>query len=179
MPKHCEECRFYSVDNTPTTCPNCQTSLRFTFQPPAGQNAAPMENVNTAPSESRPRQKEGFLDSLGIPPRVLAGAFAVLLAIGGYAVRHSFSSDQSADVKPGMHISTAARLLDTGKGMHHPNSVRFRDRFAPDDDSDGEYTLEANGAKVVVRWEDGIVTSVDREGGSSGGMRRSRTTVSD
>ena len=78
-----------------------------------------------------------------------------------------------------MHISAAARLLDTRKGMHHPNTVRFRDRFAPNDDSDGEYTLETNGVKTIVRREDGIVTSVEREGDSGGGMRRSRTTVSE
>ena len=179
MPKHCEACRFYSAENEPTTCPNCQTSLRFTLLPPAGQSAAPLADVQSSSRESRPQQKEGFWDSMGVSPKVLMGALAVVLTIGGFAVRHMNAREQIDQVRPGMHISTAARLLDTGQGMHHPNSVRFRDRFAPDDDSDGEYTLEANGAKVVVRWEDGIVTSVDREGGSSGGMRRSRTTVSE
>ena len=48
-----------------------------------------MEHVNTAPTESRPHQKERFWDSLEVPPRVLAAAAAVLLAVGGYAVRHS------------------------------------------------------------------------------------------
>jgi hypothetical protein len=147
--------------------------------PPRGQATEPLAGADPAPVGRRNRHpKEGFLDSLGIDPRVVGVVFSVLIGLGLFAYRQYEKRQRYDRVEPGMHISEAAKLLDTGRGTHHPKMVRFRDRFAPDDASTGSYTMSENGTELVLHWENGFVTAVDRGGdGSGGGMRRRATVV--
>ena len=183
MPKVCEPCGFYSAENTPTACPTCSGGLRFTLLPPQGQAAAPLANVGfgatTATARAR-RQKEGFLDSLGIDPKILGLIALVLVGVVGFAYRQHQKKERLEQIQPGMHISQAAKLIDTGKGMHHPKMVRFRDRFAPDDTSNGKFTYQDGGNHIVLHWKNGIVTQVENKGADGGGgMRRSATQITD
>ena len=182
MPKVCEPCGFYSEDNAPTACPTCGKPVKFTLLPPRG--AAPAPLANAAPDPDRPsarrHEKTGFLTGLGIDPKVAGLIVCVLIGGALFAYRQSEKKRQLEQVQPGMHISEAAKLIDTGKGMNHPKVVRFRDRFAPDDTSSGSIDYEDGGNHIVVHWEKGIVTSVENKGsGVGGGMRRSRTTITD
>jgi hypothetical protein len=182
MPKVCESCGFYSADNDPTACPTCGKPVRFTLLPPRGEAAAPLANAapdaGTATARAR-RQKEGFLDGLGIDPRIVGFVVMVLIAVAVFALRQQAKKERLEQVRPGMHISEAAKLIDTGKGMNHPKMVRFRDRFAPDDTSNGSIDYQDGGNHLIVRWENGIVTSVENKGsgGPGGGTRRMQTTI--
>src|SRR5262245_12920476 len=183
MPKICEPCGFYSADNAPTNCPTCNGPLKFTLLPRRGQAAAPL--ADAAPDPARPsarnrREQTGFLEGLGISPKVVGIVAVVLVGIAGFAIRQYEKKQRLEKVRPGMHISEAAKLIDTGKGWHHPKVVRFRDRFAPDDTSTGTFTYQDGGNELVLHWENGIVTSVENNGRvASGGMRLSSTTVTD
>jgi hypothetical protein len=183
MPKVCEPCGFYSADNAPTACPTCGKPTKFTLLPPRGEAPAPLANAAPAAdagtSRAR-RQKEGFLDSMGIDPKVVGVVVMVLVGVGLFAYKQYAKRERLEQVQPGMHISQAAKLIDTGKGMHHPKMVRFRDRFAPDDTSSGSIDYQDGGNHLVVHWENGVVTRVENKGsGGGGGMRRSRTTITD
>src|SRR5262245_261785 len=182
MPKVCEPCGFYSADNTPTACPTCGQPVKFTLLPPRGEAAAPLAGAGPDPGSATARarrQKEGFLSGLGIDPRVMGFVAMVLVGLAVFAVRQYQKKEQLEQVRPGMHISEAAKLIDTGKGMNHPRMVRFRDRFAPDDKSSGSIDYEDGGNHLVVYWENGIVTRVENKGtgGVGGGTRRMRTTI--
>jgi len=184
MPKVCEPCGFYSVDNAPTTCPTCGKPVSFTLLPPRGVAPAPLANAapdpNTGTARAR-RQKEGFLGGLGIDPRI--AGIVVMVLVGGalFAARQYQKKEQLEQIQPGMHISQAAKLIDTGKGMHHPKMVRFRDQFAPDDTSSGSVDYEDGGNHLVVFWENGIVTRVENKGtgGLGGGTRQIKAKITD
>jgi hypothetical protein len=154
----------------------------MTLLPPRGAAPAPLAaapDPTTGTARAR-RQKEGFLDSLGIDPKILG--IVALVIVGGamFAYRQHQKREQLEQVRPGMHISQAAKLIDTGKGMNHPKMVRFRDRFAPDDTSSGSIDYQDGANHLVVFWENGYVTRVENKGsGDGGGMRRSRTTITD
>jgi type II secretory pathway pseudopilin PulG len=183
MPKVCEPCGFYSAENAPTACPQCGTGLKFTLLPPQGQAATAVADfgghANTATTRAR-RQKESFLDSMGIDPKYIALGALILVGVVGFAVRQSQKRERLESVQAGMHISQAAKLLDTGKGTHHPRMVRLRDRFAPDDTSSGSIEHQDGGSHLVIHWENGVVTKVENRGSTGdGGMRRSRTVVTD
>ena len=183
MPKVCEPCGFYSTEDTPKACPTCGAGLRYTLLPPQGQAATrrlPEAGgySNTATARAR-RHKEGFLDSMGIDPKYIGLAALILIGVVGFFVRQSQKRERLESVQPGMHISQAAKLLDTGKGTHHPRMVRLRDRFSPDDTSSGTIEHQDGGVHLVIHWENGIVTKVENRGSTGGGMRRSRTVVTD
>jgi hypothetical protein len=184
MPKICEPCGFYSADNAPTACPTCGGAVKLTFLPPPGAAAAPLPEAAPEDTAIRKRNlhpREGFLASLGISRRVLLAIGSVLFGITSFAVRQAIRQERVDKIRPGMHISEAAKLIDSDTSRHrHPTMVRFRDRFAPDDTSSGTYTYDDASGRTVLRWENGIVTSVERRGGGSGGgMRRRTTTVED
>jgi len=182
MPKVCESCGFYSADNAPTACPTCGRPVKFTLLPPRGAAAAPLANAapdaNTGTARAR-RQKEGFLDSMGIDPRIVG--IVVMILIGGalFAFKQYAKRERLEQIQPGMHISQAVKLIDTGRGTNHPKMVRLRDRFAPDDTSSGSIDYQDGGNHLVVHWENGIVTRVENKGadGGGGGMRRTKTTI--
>ncbi|HEX4610829.1 MAG TPA: hypothetical protein VH092_21750 [Urbifossiella sp.] len=189
MPKLCEGCGFYSADNTPAKCPSCDAALKFTFLPPAGKPAAPVAGLPTDPyGDLERRQRAARTGFFGVDWRIVKAVCVGLVTVGFMGVRFYLRQEARAErearengptsqsaggVRPGMHISEAARLLDTGSGMHVPGTTRLRDRFSRDDDSDGTITAD----DVTVTWQDGYVTSVERQNGSGGGGMRRRTTV--
>jgi len=135
----------------------------------------------TATARAR-RQKEGFLESLGISeinPRYLWMGFLLLVGICGFFARQYQTSQRLKAVQPGMHISEAARLIDTddddGEGYVDARMTRFRDNFRPDDRSSGAFEYEDGSYHMVIRWQKGIVTNVENRGASSGGLRRAGT----
>jgi hypothetical protein len=155
----------------------------MTLLPPRGEAAAPLANVepsaNAGTSRAR-REKEGFLDSMGIDPKIVGTIVLVLVGIAMFAFRQYQKRERLEQIQPGMHISQAAKLIDTGRGTHHPKMVRFRDRFAPDDTSSGSVDHQDGGNHLVIYWENGFVTRVENKGSDGGGgMRRTRTTVTD
>ncbi len=82
-------------------------------------------------------------------------------------------------VKPGMHISAAARLLEAGSNMPRWRGSTRND-FDDDDDSDG--TMEVNDGRhdLKVTWRNGYVVSVERADGTGGTRRRvTQTTAPD
>lgn len=186
MPKICEPCGFYSVENTPTACPTCSGGLRFTLLPPQGQAAAPLANVepglNTATARAR-RQKEGFLESMGIKeinPRYLWIGFLILIGVSGFFVRQYQTRERLKEVQPGMHISEAARLIDTDddEGYYDSKMGRFRDNFTPNDRSSGSFEYEDGPHHMIIHWQNGFITRVENKGASGsggGGLRRSGT----
>jgi hypothetical protein len=184
MPKVCESCTFYSTDNAPTECPKCGTGLKFTLLPPRGQVAAPLTNVpvlqpETATGRARGR-REGFFESMGISeinPRYLWIGFLLLVGVIGFAVRSYQTSERLKSVQPGMHISEAAKLIDTNddEGYYNNEMVRFRDNFTPNDKSSGSFEYEDGPHHMIIHWYNGVVTRVENKGASSGGLRRSGT----
>ncbi len=176
MYKTCEPCRTHVADFAATACPICHGPLRTTLLGPPGQTPSPLTGVAGADGQLGTEPREGWLDGFGVDPLVLKVAAVVLLAVGGFAVRHFATAGRMSQLRPGMPIAEAARLIDTGKGWHHPDRVRFRDRFGPDDTSDGTFTMSGGGGgEVSIAWRNGIVTSVDKGSDDStprGGMRR-------
>jgi len=182
MPKTCEPCGFYSAENTPTACPTCGGGLRFTLLPPRGQAAAPLEGVETAPTATaRARaKKEGVLESLGISeinPRYLWIGFLILVSIGGFFGSQYVTGQRLKEVRPGMHISEAARLIDHNDDEAYLNSdmVRFRDNFGPNDRSSGTFEYEDGPHHMVIQWNNGVVTRVENKGASGSGLGRTGT----
>ena len=183
MPKICEPCRFYSTDNTPTASPTSGSGLRFTLLPPPGEAAAPLEGVESAPTTTaRARtQKEGFLESLGISeinPRYIWIGFLILLSVGGLLARQYQMGQRLKSVQPGMHISEAARLIDANDddgGYVDARMMRFRDNFGPNDRTSGAFEYEDGAYHMLIRWQNGIVTTVENKGASRGGPRRAGT----
>lgn len=181
MAKQCEGCGYYTPSNEPTACPGCDAALKFTFLPPAGKPAAPLVGLPTnAVDELSRRQRAagGSRIHWGLVKAVCAALFTVGVMGVRFYFKQQARDEEAAEtaafasglVKPGMHISHAARILDTGSGMHAPGRTRLRDRFDEDDDSDG--SIETNDVKVT--WRDGYVTEVEAK--SSGTVRR-RVTV--
>src|SRR5262245_12778518 len=176
MPKICESCGFYSEDNAPTACPTCGNPVKLTLLAPRGQARVPLAE---SPRPRLRRDQTGFTDVLGIDPKLIGIGVLVLVGIGMFAFRQYEKRNRLEKVQPGMHISEAAKLMDTGRGMHHPARVRLRDRFSPDDTSSGTITYQDGGIDFLIRWENGIVVSVENKGGDSGGMRRRLTTITE
>jgi hypothetical protein len=185
MPKVCEPCGFYSTENTPTACPTCGSGLRFTLLPPRGQAAEPLPDAGptldapTATALAR-RRKEGFLESLGITeinPRYLWIGFLVIVSVSGFFARQYVAGQRLKEVRPGMHISEAARLIDTNddEGYYNSDMIRFRDNFSPNDRSSGTFEYEDGPHHMVIQWHNGILTRVENKGASGGGLRRSGT----
>ena len=185
MPKVCEPCQFYSADNTPTACPTCQATLRFTLLPPRGTTPEPLPDAGpaqlaTATARAR-AHKEGFFESLGISeinPRYIWIGFLIVVGIAGVFARQYQMGQRLKSVQPGMHISEAARLIDTNddEGYYDAQHVRFRDSFRPDDRSNGAFEYEDGANHMLIRWQHGIVTHIENRGSSSGGgLRRSGT----
>lgn len=176
MPKVCESCAFYSADNAPTACPKCGTGLKFTLLPPRGQAAEPLPDagpgLQTATATARARaKKEGFLEGLGvgeIPPRYLWAGFLLLVSLAGVGVRYYQTSQRLEQVQPGMHISQAARLIDTGEGYYNSDMVRFRDAFDQNDRSSGAFEYQEGPHHMVIRWSNGIVTRVEKKKNAGG-----------
>ena len=185
MPKVCEPCGFYSADNAPTACPQCGAGLRFTLLPPRGQPAAPLPDVRPdlalpSATERAHAPKEGFLESMGIKeinPRYLWIGFLILLGVSGFFVREYQTSERLKDVKPGMHIAEAARLIDADDDEPYFDSrmLRFRDNFTPADRSSGSFEYEDGPHHMIIHWQNGFISRVENMGASSGGLRRSGT----
>jgi hypothetical protein len=188
MPKLCEGCGFYSADNAPSKCPSCDAALKFTFLAPAGKAAAPLAGAPTDPYGDLTRQqRKARAGVFGVDWRIVKAGVIALVAVAVLGVRFYLRQERrearetavasAAQVRPGMHISEAARLLDTGPGMHHSKTVRLRDRFAADDDSDGTLDIDDGRNDLRLTWRNGVVTVVEPRNGSGGGMRRRSTVV--
>lgn len=183
MPKVCEPCGFYSTENTPTACPTCGGGLRFTLLAQRGVDPEPLANAGPAATTATARarsQKEGFLESMGITeinPRYIWAGFLILVSIGGFFGRHYVTGQRLKEVRPGMHISDAARLIDTndGEGYYNSEMVRFRDSFAANDISSGAFEYEDGPHHMIIRWHNGILTHVENRGASKGGLGQSGT----
>ncbi len=185
MPKTCEGCGFYTADNAPAACPDCSAALKFTFLPPAGKPAAPIKGLPTnAVDELNRRHRAGGGSGINWLLVKAIGAALVTITIAGVRfyfkqeARDEQDAQQTASVeriKPGMHISQAARLLEAGSNMPRWRGST-RSAFDADDDSDG--TLEVNDGRndLRVTWRNGYVVSVERADGG-GTRRRSTVTV--
>ena len=192
MPKLCESCSFYSADSTPTACPTCGTGLKFTLLPPRGHAATPLPDAGptleptTAIARARNR-KEGFFESMGISeinPKYIWAGFLILVALGGFIARHYMVGERLKQVQPGMHISQAAKLIDgdddEDEAYYDSRMIRFRDNFASNDTSSGSFEYHDGPHHMVIHWHNGIVTRVDKKGGSGGGLPGSGTiTITD
>jgi hypothetical protein len=183
MPKVCEPCGYYSAENTPTACPTCGSGLRFTLLPPQGQAAAPLPIAEASATSATARaraKKEGFLESMGISeinPRYLWAGFLIVVAAGGFFARSYQTSQALEQVRPGMHISQAARLIDGGDGYYDDRMSRFRDNFAADDRSSGAFEYQDGPHHMIIRWKDGIVTHVEKKANSGGGLSEGSITI--
>ncbi len=184
MPKLCEGCGFYSADNAPDKCPSCAAALKFTFLPPAGRAAAPLANAPADPyGDLERKQRAARAGLFGVDWRIVQAVCVGLVAVGfmgvrfylrqeARAARETQQTTAAARIRPGMHISEAARLFHAGANMPQWHGSTRSD-FDPDDDSDG--TMEVNDGRqdVKITWENGYVTSVEQAGGSGGTRRRS------
>jgi hypothetical protein len=175
MPKVCDSCNYYSTDSDPVACPKCGLGLRFTLLPPQGQQAAPLPNagpsLQTATSRAR-RHKEGFLEGLGITeinPRYIWAGFIILVGVVGFAVREYQTAERLEQVKPGMHISQAARIIDSGEGFYNDEGTRFRDAFDQNDRSNGAFEYQDGPHHMIIRWVNGYITSVEKKRGAGPG----------
>lgn len=182
MPKLCEGCGFYSADNAPSECPDCSGTLKFTFLPPAGKAAAPIKGLPTNAVEELDRRKRaagGSRVNWLLVKGICAALFTVAVAGVRFYLKQEAREEREAQqtasverVRPGMHISEAARLLEAGSNRSRWHGSTRHD-FDEDDDSDG--TLEVNGLKVT--WRDGYVVSVERGGDGGTRERATRTTT--
>lgn len=187
MPKLCEGCGFYTPDNAPSACPDCSAALKFTFLPPAGKAAAPLKGLPTNANDELDRRHRAAGGSRINWLLVKAiGAAIVTVTIAGVRfyfkqeAREEQEAQQTASVeriKPGMHISQAARLLDASSNMPRWRGSTRSD-FDEDDDSDGSMEVNDGRNDLKVTWRNGYVVSVERGDGSGGTRRRtSQTTV--
>lgn len=187
MPKLCEGCGFYSPDNAPTQCPSCDAALKFTFLPPAGKAATPLAGVANDPyADLERKQRAARAGLFGIDWRIVKAVAAALVTVGIIGVRFWLRQEArdereqrqtvaAAQIRPGMHISEAARLFHASSNM--PGSRRKAwDDFDPDDDSDGSMEVNDGRQDLKVTWENGFVTSVEQSDGSGGTRRRATTT---
>jgi len=184
MPKLCEGCGFYSADNAPAACPDCSAALKFTFLPPAGKAAAPIKGLATSAEDEFGRRKRAAGGS-GINWLLVKaiGAAVVTVTIAGVRfyfkqeAREEQEAQQTASVervKPGMHISKAARLLDAASNMPRWHGSTGGDF---DDDSDGSMEVNDGRNDVKVTWRNGYVVSVERADGGGGTRRRASATT--
>lgn len=187
MAKQCEGCGFYSASNDPTACPECAGALKFTFLPPAGKAAAPLAGLPTDPVNElsrRHRAEGGSRIHWGLVKAVCAALVTVGIMGVRFYLRQEARAEREAEqtevagrvVKPGMHISEAARIMEGGSNMPRWRGSA-RHAFDEDDDSDG--TMEVNDGRtdLKITWRNGYVTSVEGVGGTSGGGTRRRSTV--
>jgi hypothetical protein len=177
MAKLCEGCGFYSADNAPTQCPSCDAALKFTFLPPAGAKAAPLPGLPVDPyADLERKQSAARAGLLGVDWRIVQAVAVALVAVGAMGVRFYFRQEARAEreaqevssasgtVKPGMHISVAARILESKSTMPKWRGSIQSD-FDEDDDSDG--TMEVDNVKIT--WRDGYVVSVEQTGSGAPG----------
>lgn len=184
MPKQCEGCGYYSAADAPTKCPSCDAPLKYTFLGPAGKAAAPLAGAPTDPFGDLARQqsaaRRGFL---GVDWRIVNAAVVALVTTAVIGVRFYLRQEAREErqqataaarqVRVGMHISEAARLLNGASNM--PNwRGSTRHEFDADDDSDGTMTINDGRVDLTITWRDGIVTSVT-PAGEAGGTRRQVT----
>jgi len=184
MPKLCDGCAFYCPDNDRTKCPVCDGPLKITFLPPPGEKAAPIAGLPTDPVAELSRRHRAAGGS-GVNWLLVKAVCAVLVTAGVAGVRLYLRQEAREErevqtaaaerIRPGMHISEAARLLEAGSNMPGWRGAT-RDDFDPDDDSDG--TMEVNDGRqdLTITWRDGYVVSVERAS-ESGGTRRRVTQV--
>jgi hypothetical protein len=171
MAKICEPCEFYSADNGVSVCPKCGSPTKLTMLPPRGEQAAPLKHL------SQPQGLPPTHSTFSVVMKITAVTIPILISaaflsyrLTGWQMNRPGKADPDK-ITVGMHISQAAKLVD------HPDKNRFRDRFAPDDTSSGEYISQRGGKSVVLRWEAGRVTFIDIKPGAVefGGVVR--TTV--
>jgi len=146
----------------------------MTMLPPRGVTPTPLKTTGNKVNRSGGNLKLIFQIIGIVIPVLVSGAFLLLRA----SQRHA-KNPQVEQVSLGMHISEAAKIIDTGNGMNHPEQVRFRDRFLPGDKSTGTYTLDDGRLEIVLHWKRGFVTAVEHKASSGGGMRRATTTITD
>ncbi|QDU24353.1 hypothetical protein [Urbifossiella limnaea] len=186
MAKLCEGCGFYTADNAPSACPDCSAALKFTFLPPAGKAAAPIAGLPTnATDELNRRHRAG--GGSRINWLLVKGVGAALVTITIAGVRFYFKQEAREEreaqetasverVRPGMHISEAARLLEGGSNMPRWHGST-RSEFDADDDSDGTMELNDGRNDVKVTWRNGYVVSVERAAGGGGTRQRAARTT--
>ncbi|MFO0799815.1 MAG: hypothetical protein U0804_20275 [Gemmataceae bacterium] len=186
MAKLCEGCGYYTADNSPSACPDCSATLKFTFLPPAGKAAAPIAGLPTnAADELNRRHRAAGGSRINWLLVKGVGAALVTITIAGVRfylkqeARDDQESQQTASVeriRPGMHISQAARLLEGGSNMPRWRGST-RSEFDADDDSDGTMELNDGRHDVKVTWRNGYVVSVERADGGVTRQRAARTTT--
>jgi len=172
MPKICEPCEFYSADNAVSVCPKCGGPVKMTMLPPRGVTPTPLKTTGNKVNRSGGNLKLIF-QIIGIVIPVIVSAGFLMLRV---SQRHA-QNPQVEQISLGMPISEAAKIIDTGKGMNHPDQVRFRDRFMPGDRSTGRYTLDDGKLEIVLHWKSGFVTALEQKASSGGGMRRETTKI--
>ncbi len=175
MAKICEPCDYYSADNSTSLCPKCGGPVKMTMLPPRGERAAPVKHL-TAPKGLPPTHStlSTVMKIAGVTIPILIGGAFLAYRLTGWQGSHPNHSSQGKlnEIKVGMHISQVAKLVN------HPDSVRFRDRFAADDTSSGEYISQRGGKSVVLRWEKGLVTFIDiKPGGEPSGEIRTSSKI--
>ena len=186
MPKLCEGCGFYTADNAPAACPDCSAALKFTFLPPAGKAAEPIKGLPTNAVEElnrRHRAEGGSRINWLLVKAIGAAVVTVTLAGVRFYFKQEAREEQEAQqtasverIRPGMHISEAARILEARSNMPGWRGSTQTD-FDDDDDSDG--TMEVNDGRtdLKVTWRNGYVVSVERADGSGGTRRRVTQTT--
>ncbi|MBN9516916.1 hypothetical protein J0H58_00120 [bacterium] len=188
MPKQCEGCGFYSVSNDPSKCPECGGTLKFTFLPPAGKNAAPIAGLPTDPVNElsrRHRAEGGSRIHWGLVKAICAALVTVTIMGVRFYLRQEARDQREAQqtaavdkIRPGMHISQAARLLESGSNMPEWHGSTRHD-FDPGDDSDGSMEVNDGRNDLKITWRNGYVTSIERADGSGGTRRRATYVTAD
>ena len=110
MARFCEPCRYHSIDDSLTACPQCGGPVKFTLLPPPAASPEPMD-VHSGGEESpaaHPRNNRMTW--------YLVGGAAALIAFVGLGLLLTGNLGEGFDarakkIKPGMSMEQAAGIM--------------------------------------------------------------------
>ncbi len=186
MARFCEPCRFHSVDDSLTACPQCGGPVKFTLLPPP--NATPEPMALDLESESAPA---AILRNNRMTWYLVGGAAALIACVGlGLLLTGNLGEGFDArakKIKSGMAMEQAAGIMgETQKPAGKKWSFTFGEPEShaepmPDFDRPMDYSgegyvvYEGSTSGLKIHFRDGVVTRVE-EVAREGGMRK-RITV--